>query len=709
MRRLLLVLAAVALSCIGGFADRASAQLLDSVEVTSDGTNALVRIKFQVLVQYIRHVPANEGSLIQVYFQITARGEDPARGVVEEQRRPNPTDLVPSLTVTYPSQAPSQLRRIDVQFASPVRFRLRTEGTSTFVFIIPLTDEQIAKLKPQGLRLPPSAVAAEPTSDVERQAAGLARDARAALEAGEFERAVVLLNRLLNLPPNAWSQEAQEQIGLARERLDEIAKAKAEYELYLKLYPDGPGADRIRQRLAALATAPAVAAAARPGALTYWGSVSQYYYGGQSRATTTTTTVTPATGATTIDTASLSGVDQSQLSNTVDLTARYRDATWDSRAVVRDSYLVNFLKGVGNQNQLNALFFETRHQPTQLMGRFGRQSATTGGVLGLFDGAVGAWGFADNWRLGAVVGQPVEAQLGGTNKTFYGANVEAENIGEQVGRQHLRDPAERIRIRGSHRRRWRAPLLRGQLERLFALRLRHDVQDDEHRHGAGKHPVPDRDVGQPALRLPAHADPAAHQCAGRRSVSEHRVARADARTVRDPRPREVRDSDLARRVFRRHPAADAALAARRRLPDLVAGRNAFVRDGLSWHAVDRQRVHLYNPVDFEQPDAVAGHPGAQRQRPPFARYRRGAARARFPLHRVAGPADRAAPALVSPDRRARTRRSPGRRRVCTCCGASTIASRSRRKPTTRSLDTRSPVIVDDVRRYFYYVGWRWDL
>ena len=436
MRRLLVVAASILLAGLGALAGRASAQLLDSVEVTNDGTNALVRIKFQVLVQYIRHVPANEGSLIQVYFQITARGDDPARGVVEEQRRPNPTDLVPKLTVTYPSQAPSQLRRIDVQFASPVRFQVRTADASTLVIVIPLTEEQIAKLKPpkpEGVKLPPSAVTAPPASDVEREAAGLARDARAALEAGEFERAVVLLNRLLNLPPNAWSEEAQEQIGLARERLDEIAKAKAEYELYLKLYPDGPGANRIRQRLAVLSAAPATVAAARPGAFSYWGSVSQYYYGGQSRSTTTTTTVTPATGATTIDTASLSGIDQSQLSNTVDLTARYRDAAWDSRVVVRDSYLVNFLRGVGNQNQLNALFFETRHQPTQLMGRFGRQSATTGGVLGLFDGAVGTWGFAENWRVGAVVGQPVEQQLGGVHKTFYGGVVEAENIANKWG------------------------------------------------------------------------------------------------------------------------------------------------------------------------------------------------------------------------------------------------------------------------------------
>ncbi len=414
----------------------ASAQLLDSVNVTNDGANAVVRIKFAALIQYIRHAPASEGSVVQVYFQITA-GDEASRTVIEEQRRPNPTDLVPSFTVTYPSQPPGLLRRLDIKFASPVRFRLRPEDASSIVLLIPLSDEQIAKLtppKPEGIKLAPSSVQATPTTDVERNAAELARDARSALESGDFERAVVLLNRLLNLPPNAWSQEAQEQIGLARERLGETGKAKAEYELYLKLYPDGPGADRIRQQLAALAASPiAAAGAARTGAVTYWGSVSQYYYGGQSRATTTTTTVTPATGATTIDTASLSGIDQSQLANNIDLTTRYRDAVWDNRIVVRDAYFLNLLKGSSNSNQLNAAYAETRYQPTQLMGRFGRQSATTGGVLGLFDGAVGSWGFAENWRVGGVVGQPVNTQLGGTNKTFYGANVEAENVGGQWG------------------------------------------------------------------------------------------------------------------------------------------------------------------------------------------------------------------------------------------------------------------------------------
>ena len=51
-------------------------------------------------------------------------------------------------------------------------------------------------------------------------------------------------------------------------------------------------------------------------------------------------------------------------------------------------------------------------------------------MLGLFDGAVGTWGFAPNWRVGAVVGQPVDT-TSGTSKNFYGASVEVDNLGER--------------------------------------------------------------------------------------------------------------------------------------------------------------------------------------------------------------------------------------------------------------------------------------
>ncbi len=393
-----------------------------------------MRIGFGALIQYLRHVPVNEGKVVQVYFQITARDEVSA-SVQEEQRRPPPNNLLPGLIVTYPAQQPGLQRRFDVEFGSVVQFRLRAEDARTIVITVPLSDEQIAKLappKPQDGGLPPSEVTATPQTDIERDAAAFDREARVAMERGEFEQAVGTLNRLLNLPPNPWSQDAQELIGIARMQLGEATKAKAEFELYVKLYPEGPGAARVRQRLAVFTILPEglPSTAKRREAPSYWGSVSQYYYGGQQRTQTTTTITTPATGATTIDTATLSGTDQSQLVTNVDLTARFRDEVWDNRVVVRDSYAANFLRNTTNTNRLAALYFESAYQPAQLFGRFGRQQATSNGVLGLFDGAVGTWGFMPNWRIGAVAGQPVDTTSGVT-KNFYGASVEVDNLGER--------------------------------------------------------------------------------------------------------------------------------------------------------------------------------------------------------------------------------------------------------------------------------------
>lgn len=429
----------------------AHGQVLDTVEVTHDGNNALIRIRFAVLIQYLRHVPVDTGDAIRVYFQITA--SDDGAGVVEEERRPPTDDLVPRFRVVYPTQPPGVQRRIDILFAKPVTFRLRPEDNRTLVVTIPLTDEQKARLRASAAAaaaitgapvsgaptpaapLPPAPPA--PTgapSDVDRQGAADYAEGRAALEGGDYERATLALNRLLNLPPNAYTQAGQELIGVAREKAGETAKARAEYELYLKLYPEGPGAQRIRERLAGLGpiAPPAGAAAARvptpiEPATTYWGSISQYYYGGQSQATTTTTTITPATGATTIDTAKITATDQSQLITNVDLTARYRSENWDNRAVVRDSYNANFLNHGNSQNRLTALYGETRYLPWQLLGRFGRQSGTSGGILGLFDGAYASWGFRPGWRANAVVGQPVDPAFG-TDKTFYGASVDADNL-----------------------------------------------------------------------------------------------------------------------------------------------------------------------------------------------------------------------------------------------------------------------------------------
>jgi tetratricopeptide (TPR) repeat protein len=437
----------------------AQAQILDTVEVTAEGANAVVRIRFNVLIQYLRHVPTSSGSSIQVFFQVTA-SDEAATAIVEEERRPPPSDLVPRVRVVYPSQAPGVQRRLDITFEQPITFRLRPEDNRTLVVLIPLTPEQLERLrppKPAGVELPPSAVVAAPATDIDRDADVQMKEARDAMAGGAFDKAVVAFNRVLNLPPNAYSQEAQELIGLAREKDGDIARARTEYELYLKLYPDAPAAARIRAHLAELAVAPIVARApTRPPQTTWWGSVSQTYYGGKSNGQLTTTTVTPATNATTIDTIKLSAQEQSLLVNTFDGSYRYRDTNWDNRVVVREQYNANFIGGRDNENRLNALYAEARYLPQQLFARVGRQSATSNGVLGRYDGAVGAWGFAPNARVAAVVGQPVDT-FAGLNKTFYGAALEGDFGGTTAGanlfaiRQVVKGESDRLGIGGEAR------------------------------------------------------------------------------------------------------------------------------------------------------------------------------------------------------------------------------------------------------------------
>jgi hypothetical protein len=61
------------------------------------------------------------------------------------------------------------------------------------------------------------------------------------------------------------------------------------------------------------------------------------------------------------------------------------------------------------------------------MGRFGRQSGTSGGLLGLFDGAAVSWGFLPNYRANVVAGTPVDSPFG-ARKTFYGVSADADNV-----------------------------------------------------------------------------------------------------------------------------------------------------------------------------------------------------------------------------------------------------------------------------------------
>lgn len=285
--------------------------------------------------------------------------------------------------------------------------------------------------KPEPAPAPVVAAPAKPVTDaaVETQASSLMTQARAALTRSDNKAALALLDQILKLPPNRQSQEAQELVGLAHERNGEAGAAKQEYALYLKLYPEGEGADRVRQRLANLEApipTPTLKAARKReiNVTTAYGSFSQYYYRGDTKLDTTTT-VGPI-----VDKATLTTTDQSALISSLDLTGRMRSGDWDNRVVVRDTYTANFLEGTENQNRLYSAYAEIRNKAGDYGGRLGRQSGNNAGLPGRFDGLNMGYGFLPKWRLNVVAGKPVDFNPIDSDRQFWGTSLDVGTFAE---------------------------------------------------------------------------------------------------------------------------------------------------------------------------------------------------------------------------------------------------------------------------------------
>lgn len=295
------------------------------------------------------------------------------------------------------------------------------------------------------------------SEEVEARALALFAQGKTALDNGDNALAIGQFNQVLVLPPNSKSMDAQELIGLARERNGQMRKARAEYELYLKLYPDAPAAARVREHLATLpesrradGTGLKVARPVTPIPFTINGGISQFYYNGATQAESRVNT------GTTIDTATFNETDQSSLITNVDLSGRFRTTQFDNRLVLRNTNTADFLGRGNSRNRLTAAYYDFKYLPMQVGGRIGRQSGLSGGVLGRFDGFLGRYQVTPQWRANMVLGQPVEYDFD-SERFFYGANVDGGTFAEHwsgngyVIEQRIDDAIDRRAIGGEMR------------------------------------------------------------------------------------------------------------------------------------------------------------------------------------------------------------------------------------------------------------------
>ncbi|KAF0205022.1 MAG: sporulation domain-containing [Gallionellaceae bacterium] len=427
----------------------ACAAPLDDVSVQQQNNVALATIKLTTQVHFLRYVPGGKSRILEIYYERIPSSNPSDVWVDREVRKAPETMLTPAFSVTTFDQAGQP--KLVVEFAREVEFSV-SAGADNRSFVITIKPEKIEAQSALALPLLPTVLppvidkAAPEATDNNQQGYKLMQAGRDALAAKNYPAATEAFNKLLMLPPNQYSQDAQEWVGVARERGGEPAKAKVEYELYLKLYTTGPGVQWVKQRLAGLAlpvtTAKMETAEKKiaPRSFVQGGISSRYYYG-QSKIDTTY----QFNNATRTDTYSI--VDQSSLISNVDATGRYVDETHDNRIVFRDVHTKNMLPGKTDRNRINSAYVEYKNRTEDYSARLGRQTTGGGGVMGRFDGIAAGYGSPQDFRVNGVAGQLVDFTFA-KQPIFYGVSVDKGPVSIYLLNQTLEGIQDRRALGG---------------------------------------------------------------------------------------------------------------------------------------------------------------------------------------------------------------------------------------------------------------------
>lgn len=277
----------------------------------------------------------------------------------------------------------------------------------------------------------PQAETSTATPDQEAEAARLVADAESAIADQQEDRAIQILTNALQLPANTNTPRTLELLGLMRERKGQQAQAQAEYEEYLRRYPTGEAADRVRQRLAALGSGPAqpgapLREASRGGSAADWtwsarGSFSQFYFRDQS------STKFIDASRPEIDPEIDNSVNLNQLLTAADLTIAGGNDRRQLQLRASGSYTANFRTNSRDIQSLTAAYLDYTDTELGLGLRVGRQTRNTAGVLGRFDGALASYTASNQLRFNVVGGFPVlrSRQMSVlTERPFYGISMD---------------------------------------------------------------------------------------------------------------------------------------------------------------------------------------------------------------------------------------------------------------------------------------------
>jgi tetratricopeptide (TPR) repeat protein len=244
----------------------------------------------------------------------------------------------------------------------------------------------------------------------------LLSQADAALRARDYPTAIRLLTRLQRQPEFPGRAHAQELLGLARERAGQLAQAQAEYEEYLRRYPNGEAAERVAVRLRILraATLPGGGGLGALAALPAWqvsGDVAQMFRYDSSRTSSSAQPTVVTTPGTVVPAQT---ENEDALYTDVDLLARHRGDTTDWITRLSAGYIRGFGSsvfsngGLGNSARVSLASVEWVDRALGMQAQVGRQVRNDDGILGTFDGIFASYRWRPAWGISAAAGYPVD-------------------------------------------------------------------------------------------------------------------------------------------------------------------------------------------------------------------------------------------------------------------------------------------------------------
>lgn len=402
-------------------------RLLRSVEASKVNDDYVVRVKFTTGMQYLSHIPPGKGSEIKISLGApVSRLQEPGGSIEQERLSPSgvnsPLDDV-LLDLSNPTKP-----LLIIRFDESVSFLVRggSDFRSVNITFRPLSAASAAP----GTEMPgqdDSDLSAVPTEKAEKsEIAQLYNGAREAYVSGDYNRAIQLATSAVEQGTPAEFRDALELLGMSREAKGQLAHATAEYERYIELYGDTEDVSRVKQRLDAMLTAslPASATPAKDQATAAEEEASGWRYrrsGGAS--------VYYNNDRIKLDGAP-SETARSSLLSDANISTRSSRGSTVIETRFNGSYEHDFTDDQDHTWRFNETYAAWTNHEYGISALLGRESRSTDGVSGRYDGLRLTKSLTDQVSLNLIAGFPVESTQDSvdTDRPFYGVSLDLGNF-----------------------------------------------------------------------------------------------------------------------------------------------------------------------------------------------------------------------------------------------------------------------------------------